>query len=169
MTSFDNTSVVTNCRSSSLRWAVVTIAHRGRPSGVRSIVSMSSGTPLIQAAKLGEASRPFSRIANAVRSFGGKNESSSNTPSLRIGGVSAMPTSVGRSRLRPFDHSFMIRLDSRMCSRLDSGSASMPTRPSRPLTYPSISSPTVSWSDRSAGACSEPTMFTPTPPADPGV
>ncbi|CAB4603878.1 unannotated protein [freshwater metagenome] len=169
VTSFDSTRVVTNCRSSSDRCEVVTIAHRGRPSGRRSIAPMSSVEPRIQAANDGEASSPFRRIANAVRSFGGKNASSSNTPSLRMGGVSAMPTSVGRSRLRPCCHSFRIRFDSRMCSRLDSGSASMPTRPSRPLTYPSISSATVSWSSTFGGACSDPTMFTPTPAAEPGV
>ena len=75
---------------------MVTIAQRGLPSAVRSIVSMSSGAPLIHAPNDGEASRPLSRIANAVRSFGGKNASSSNTPSLRIGGVSAMPDQRGQ-------------------------------------------------------------------------
>ena len=169
VTSLDSTSVVTNWRSSSPRCDVVTIAARGRPSGVRSMAPMSSGTPLIHAANDGEASRPLSRMANAVRSFGGKNWSRSNTPSLRIGGFITWPTSVGRSRLRPLVHESWMRLASRMCSRLDSGSASMPTRPRRPPTKPSISSPTVSASLTSAGACSEPTMFSPTPPLDPGV
>ncbi len=50
-----------------------------------------------------------------------------------------------------------------MCSRLDSGSASMPTSPSSPLTYPSISSRIVSRSAVEAGACSEPTMSSGTP------
>ena len=49
----------------------------------------------------------MSRIASAMRSFGGKNWSSSNTPSLRIGGCCTMPTSVGRSRLRPAVHALM--------------------------------------------------------------
>ena len=84
---------------------------------------------VIHAPNDGDASRPLSRIANAVRSFGGKNWSSSNTPSLRIGGCCTMPDQASaRSRLRPAVHSLGIRFDSRMCSRLDSGSASMPTR-----------------------------------------
>jgi hypothetical protein len=49
------------------------------------------------AANDGDASRPLSRIASAVRSSGGKNWSSSKTPSLRIGGRVIMPTSAGRS------------------------------------------------------------------------
>ena len=65
--------MVTNWRSWSLRCAVVTIAQRGLPSGVCSIASMSSGGPIIHAPNDGEASRPLSRIANAMRSFGGKN------------------------------------------------------------------------------------------------
>ncbi len=169
VTSLLRTSVVTNWRSWSLRWAVVTMAQRGPPSGVCSIDSMSSGGPASQAPNDGEASRPLRRIANAVRSFGGKNWSSSNTPSLRMGGFMTMPTSVGRSRLRPAFHSLWIRFDSRMCSRLLSGSDSMSTRLSRPDTKPSISSPTISGSVPAAGACSEPMMFRPTPALEPGV
>ena len=93
---------------------------------------MSSGWPAPHAANDGEASRPLSFIASFVRSAGGKNWSSSNTPSLRIGGCWICPTSVGRSSDAPCDHEYWIRLASRMCSRLDSGSASMPTRPSSP-------------------------------------
>ena len=168
VTSLASTSDVTNWRSSSDRWAVVTIAQRPLPSGVYSIDWMSSGRPAPQAAKAGEASSPLSLRASFIRSPGGKNWSTSNTPSLRIGGVWIIPTSVGRSSALPADHECWIRLASRMCSRLDSGSASMPTRPSSPDTYPSISSPTTSASSVS-GTCSEPTMFSGVPDWDPGV
>jgi hypothetical protein len=80
-----------------------------------------------------------------------------------------MPTNVGRSRFRPELHSLRIRFDSKMCSRLDNGSASMSTRLSSPLTKPSISSPTTSASLTSDGACNEPTMLRATPALDPGV
>ena len=125
VTSLDSTRVVTNWRCSSPRCAVVTIAARGLPSGVRSIAPMSSGAPLIHAANDGEASSPFSRMANAVRSFGGKKESRSSTPSLRIGGVCTRPTRVARSRRAPAVPRVVDEVASRMCSRLDSGSASM--------------------------------------------
>ena len=46
----------------------------------------SSGSPLIHAAKPGAASRLFSRIASAKRSFDGKNESRSITPTRSTGG-----------------------------------------------------------------------------------
>ena len=169
VTSLASTSVVTNWRSWSLRWAMLTIAQRGLPSGVCSIEAMSSGGPVIHAANDGDASRPLRRIAKSIRSFGGKNESSSNTPSLRTGGVWIMPISEARSRLRPAVHSLRMMLDTRMCSRLVSGSASMPTRPSSPLTNPSISSPTISASFDAAGGWSEPTMLIPIPADEPGV
>ena len=91
------------------------------------------------------------------------------TPSLRTGGVWIMPISEARSRLRPAVHSLRMMLDTRMCSRLVSGSASMPTRPSSPLTNPSISSPTISASFDAAGGWSEPTMLIPIPADEPGV
>ena len=111
-----------------------TMAAHGLPSGVRSMAPMSSGGPDAQAANAGDASSPFRRMARAVRSAGGKNASSSNTPSLRSGGACTWPTSVARSRLRPATQLVSIRLASRMCSRDDSGSASMPTSPRRPAT-----------------------------------
>ena len=130
---------------------------------------MSSGGPADHAANDGDASKPLSFMASAVRSFGGKKLSSSNTPSFRIGGVCTCATSVGRSRLLPAIHDVSIRLARRMCSRLESGSASMPTSPSSPEAYPSISSRIVSTSAVSAGACSDPTMFSGTPAVEPGV
>ena len=123
---------MTNCRSSSERWAIDTIAAAGLPSGPCSSASMSSGVPAPHAAKAGEASRPLRRRASVVRSAGGKNVSRSKTPSLRSGGCCTWPTRVGRSRLRPAVHDVSIRLASRMNSREASGSASIPTRPRRP-------------------------------------
>ena len=49
----------------------------------------------------GEARRPLSRSASLVRSAGGKNSSSSNTPSLRSGGGCTWPTRAARSRSWP--------------------------------------------------------------------
>ncbi len=169
VTNFDRRSEVTNCRSSSDRCAVVTIAQRGVPSDVYSIDWMSRAGPSAHAANAGDASNPLSRMASFMRSSGGKNWSSSNTPNFRIGGFPTRPTRVGRSSARPSVHEWLIKLESKMCSRLDSGSAAMPTNPSRPETYPSISSPTTSASPMSSGTCSEPTMFTGTPDFDPGV
>ncbi len=168
VTSLPRTSDVTNWRSSSDRCAVVTIAHRPLPSGVYSNDWMSSGCPVPHAANAGDASRPLSFIASFVRSSDGKNCSSSNTPSLRIGGCWTIPTSAARSSEVPDDHECWTRLARRMCSRLDSGSASMPTSPSRPDTKPSISSPTISGSSVS-GTCNEPTMLIGTPDCEPGV
>ena len=132
---------------------------------------MSSGTPLTQAAKAGDAISPFRRSASAVRSFGGKKVSMSNTPSLRSGGDWTSPISVARSRSRPARQAFSIRFESSTNSRLASGSASIPISPSRLVTAPSISSRSVSdsVSHDSGGACSEPTTLSGTPASEPGV
>ena len=61
----------------------------------------SSGAPAPHAANDGEATSALSRKASSVRSLGGKNWSTSNTPSLRIGGWATSPISVPRSRSRP--------------------------------------------------------------------
>ena len=167
--SFDRISVTTNCRSSSERCARVMTAQRGRPSLVRVMASMSIAGPSVQAAKLGDAMTPFSRIASFMRSSEGKNWSISNTPSLRIGGFITCPTSVARSRSRPSDQECSIRFDNRMCSRLDSGSAVMPTRVRMLVTKPSISSRTSSMSETSSGAASEPITFMGQPAEEPGV
>ena len=90
-----------------------------------SISPTSSGTPSSQAAKDGDASNPFSFIASAIRSFSGKNESMSNTPSLRNGGFGTWPTSVARSRSRPSRQKVEMMVEMRMCSGLDTGSASI--------------------------------------------
>ena len=134
VTSLLKISDVALCRSSSERWAVVTIAHRGRPSGAHSIDWMSMGSPVIQFAKLGAASTALSFMANACRSFGGKNSSSSNTPSLRMGGCCTRASRVGRSMFSPAAQAVAMMLLSRMCSRLESGSAAIPTTDSRLVT-----------------------------------
>ena len=88
-----------------------------------------------------------------MRSSGGKNASSSNTPSLRNGGcLHLRRRAPARSRSWPLGPGVLAtRLASRMCSRLDSGSASMPTSPSSPDTNPSTSSAMVSASVPSGG------------------
>ena len=105
---------------------------------------MSSGTPSPQAPKVGEATSALSRNASSVRSFGGKNWSMSNTPSLRIGGCATWPISVPRSRLWPARHAVSIRFASSTCSREESGSEAIPTSARRLVTVPSISSRSVS-------------------------
>ena len=62
---------------------------------------MSSGSPWPHAANAGEASRPLSRRASFVRSAGGKNSSSSNTPSLRSGGACTWPTRPAQVEVLP--------------------------------------------------------------------
>ena len=82
--------------------------------------------------------------ASFVRSAGGKNWSISKTPSLRIGGDWISPIRAPRSRSRPARHAFSIRFESSTCSRLESGSAWIPTSASRLVTVPSISSRSAS-------------------------
>ena len=59
---------------------------RGLPSGVNSRRCASSGSPVIQVAKPGEAMRLLICIASLRRSFAGKNVSRSNAPSLSNAG-----------------------------------------------------------------------------------
>ena len=73
VTSFDSSNDVTNWRSSSDRCAVVTIAQRPRPSAPYSIDWMSSGEPSAHDANDGDANKPLSFIAKAMRSSAGKN------------------------------------------------------------------------------------------------
>ena len=76
----------------------------------------------------------------------------------------------GRGR-GPARQAFSIRFESRTCSRLESGSAVIPTRPSRLVTVPSISSrsASASVSHESDGARREPITFSGTPAEEPGV
>ena len=68
----------------------------------------------------------------------------------------------------PLPHAWLMMLEMRMCSRLDSGSASMPTRPRIDDANPSISSATVSGSSV-AGERSEPITLRGMPALEPGV
>ena len=172
VTSFEKTSVTTNCRSSSERCARYTTAQRGFPVvGEEEPSAGRAARPRPHAAKVGEATSPFRVNASFVRSAGGKNWSISNTPSLRIGGLWISPISVPRSRSRPARHAFSIRFESRTCSRLESGSAAIPTSARRLVTVPSISSrsASASVSHESGGAFSEPTTLRGTPAVEPGV
>ena len=73
----------------SARWAIERIEIRGLPAGVESRPPTSSGSPSIQAAKPGEASRLLSFIARANRSLAGKNDSRSMTPTFSNGALHA--------------------------------------------------------------------------------
>ena len=132
---------------------------------------MSSGSPCIQAANEGDATRPFSRMASAIRSLAGKNVSSSNTPSRRIGGSWICMSRVARSRSTDCLHACSTRFASRMCSRLWMGSASMPASTSRPDTRPSISSLSASssWAAAPFGADRLPRTLSGIPAVEPGV
>ena len=107
---------------------------RGLPSGVNSRRCASSGSPRVQVAKRGEASRLLIASASSMRSFAGKNVSRSSAPSLSMGGFCTLATSEARSTARPARQALSSRFDSRMCSRLCSGSASRPSSVSSPDT-----------------------------------
>ena len=131
VTSLDSTSVTTNWRSSSLRCAMVDDRRRGRSP---SSAPMSSGTPALHAANDGEASRPFSRIAErgAVLRREERVDARTRRACASGGCVHLADAASARSRLPAgAPRVLRIKLASRMCSRLDSGSASMPTSPSR--------------------------------------
>ena len=70
ITSF-KTSVTMNMRSASLRCAIEMMEIRGLPSAVNSSRCASSGSPLIQVAKPGEAMSELMPIASLSRSFAG--------------------------------------------------------------------------------------------------
>ena len=99
---------------------------------------MSSGSPSSQAAKPGEASRLFSRIASSKRSFGGKNDSRSITP-----------TCVERRRLDLLDQRRQVEVAARAARRASrsvatagcargcgSGRRRCRAAPSRPVAVP---------------------------------
>ena len=65
-------------------------------------------------------------MASAKRSLDGKNDSRSITPTLVIGGVCTAEIRLARSRSRPAFHDSANSVETRMCSRLRSGSASTP-------------------------------------------
>ena len=90
---------------------MVTIAQRGLPSAVRSIgVDVErrarSSTRRTTARRAGRSAASRTRCDRSA----GRTRRARTRRACGSAGVCAMPTSVGRSRLRPFDHSFMIRL-----------------------------------------------------------
>ncbi len=121
-------------RSASFRCAIEMIAIRGLPSASYSSDWMSRASPASQASNPGDASRPLMRSASSVRSFAGKKLSTSKTPILSNGGFCTERISAARSRLSPWRQAASSKADSRMNSRLRIGSASTPSRPSRPAT-----------------------------------
>ena len=88
-------------RSASFRCAIEMTLTRGLPAGVHSRRATSSGSPCVQAANPGEASRLLSAIASAKRSFGGKNASRSSTPSRSNGGFWIARMSAGDVEVAP--------------------------------------------------------------------
>ena len=113
---------------------------------------MSSGSPSIHAPKPAHASRLLSAIASSKRSFAGKNDSTSITP-MRGRWVFEFPeSSAAISRSRPSLPGAAEDIGEEECaSRLLIGSASMPTKPSRPLTVVFTRSRINSLSSRIAG------------------
>ena len=160
-----------NIRSASDRWAIEKIAARGLPAAVWRSAPTSSGSPSSQASKPGAARRLLSRVASSKRSFGGKKASRSSAPTLATGGVWICWMSPGRSRSRPSRHAASKSRASRMCSRLWSGSASIPRRPSRLVAVVAIRSRKSSASSRTAaaGAANDLTIDTGSPAVLPGV
>ena len=129
-----STSVTMNMRSASLRCAMEMIEMRGLPSGVNSSRCASSGSPCIHVAKPGEAMRLLICIASLRRSFAGKKVSRSKAPNLSKAGFCTAWMRPVMSSDSPARHAPSRMLASRMCSREPMGSASMPSRLSRPET-----------------------------------
>ena len=128
---------------------------------------------LIQVAKPGEAMRLFSCIASLRRSFAGKNVSRSKAPSLSKGGFCTAWISAGHVER----HALRARRP-RGCSRAGcarasrSGSASMPSRLSRPdTTEPtrSRSAPRVGQQLAARGGANERSTDSGRPVSAPGV
>ncbi len=108
-------------------------------------------SPVSQGWKPGEASRLLSSIASAKRSFDGKNDSISMTPTRVNGGDCTARTSPARSSPCPSAHAPWRMVVIRMCSRLRTGSASMPRRDSRlEATPPARSASRSAWSAAAA-------------------
>ena len=95
-TTWLSSSDTKNMRSASPRWAIEKIATRGLPSArVEQASPGSSGSPSSHCSNPGAASRPLSCIASSKRSFDGKNDSRSTTPTFWNGGVCTCWISAG--------------------------------------------------------------------------
>ncbi len=129
-----------NIRSLSERWAMEMIESRGFPERVENRPATSSGSPSIQAANPGEASRLLSFIASANRSLAGENDSRSRTPTFWNGGDCTAWITPPMSKSSPPRQAWSRMFESRICSRLEIGSTSMPMSASRPETAEAIRS-----------------------------
>ena len=120
-------------RSASLRCAIEMIEMRGLPSAVNSRRCTSSGSPLIQAAKPGEASRLLMRHRELEPLLRRKERLQVEGAELVERPASARPGSGPSCRATvPVRHAPSRMFASRMCSRMLIGSASMPSRPAVP-------------------------------------
>ena len=160
-----------NIRCASSRCEIDITEMRGLPSSVYSKFLALSGVPVIQASKPGAANRLLSAIASEKRSFAGKNESRFMTPTLVIGGFWISLINAGTSRLRRSCHALSSRREIRMCSRLDTGSASMFSSVRMPVAVACTRSRYRSTSSISAcaGASKECSTDTGNPELLPGV
>ena len=129
-----SSSVTKNIRSASPKCAIEKMAMRGLPAAEWSSRLTSSGSPCNHDAKPGDARRLFKSIARLKRSFAGKNASMSITPMRRKGGFCTSWINAARSRPRPWAQACWRICDSRIVSRLFTGSAPRPIRPSNPAT-----------------------------------
>ena len=129
-------------RSASARCAIEKIATRGLPSGgVEQRADVERLALRARRRSPGAASRLLSRIASAKRSLAGKNDSRSSTPTCGDGRPLDLLDQRRRGRGRgPRATRSRGCSRARMCSRLRSGSASMPSRPSRLVAVVAIRS-----------------------------
>ncbi len=93
----------------------------------------------------------------------------SKTPTLSNGGFWIAPISPARSSAWPLFQAASTIADSRMCSRLLSGSAAMPTSPSSPATVAEIRSRVAAGSAAAAGGANERSTDRDRPAVLPGV
>ena len=147
------------------------MAIRGLPFGPRSILSRSMGSPSTHPFIAGAAMKALSFIARPWRSAFGKKDSMSKTPMRWTGGDWTAAMSSAMSMLLPCCHADSRIEHSRMCSRLWSGSVSMPSRSRRLVTVVVIRSRSRSASSRIArpGASKDRRMDTGMPALLPGV
>jgi hypothetical protein len=131
---------------------------------------MSSGSPSSHAANPGDE-RPLIRIARSMRSAGGKNVSTGITPTMGNGGLCTCATSSAMPMSRYSCHAFCRIVASSTCSRLRTGSASIPRRASSPATAAPTRSHNASASSRvpGGGAASDRRTVSGRPAVLPGV
>jgi len=129
------------------------------------------GCPWSQLENPGAAMRLLRSMASWNLSFLGKKVSTSNTPNSLTGGSCMDRINVLKSTSSPRLQKYSKRVESSMCSRERTGSASAPMSPSSALTVPPICSlnNSVLVSQASCGAENDWRMETGTPASLPGV